>query len=689
MTSRTLTNVVNDQTMAFNAIMFGYGGHSLMTPHATLQQIWWTEERIDSTVTREYISSKLRPNERILLGKPLGFGDGLTDDTYMDWILQRSKRLFLTLVEIGVPDQIFGIIDDSWDDDDLPLPLEDVEKLALSYERNEDLNRRFYYTQFTYLLRLLSQGAHIDFASNEVLPLEYVNTLPPAAVLQSWSRVHLPKKPNDTLVRRKFSFGDGESFNALESEFIADIESAQSIQHEHIAPVWASYTYKGSGFTLTNFVGQHTLKSFIDQRKPAQYQKLAKRTRYTTLLGWLHCLADAVTTLHQNGFCHGAIRPSNILIDESNDVAFSDIGSLKAFQRDRKSDPIEIYNYGAPEIHNSALPFYLDPLYRPDSRARADSISSKGSSERSASSISQSQNAMKKLGRTNTNNSIAGFDFGFNKSKSTKKEAPPLPPATEKSDVFSLGCIYLDILTFLLKKKATDFVKHRSSKQKTSGSGRAVTARTDTSFHGNIDKVRSWMKTLDDIAFEMDDNAFRSIPHIMDLIHGMLSQNPGLRPDARVVRDRLFGILSNYSGMSDLHCGAHHHDVDAAPSSKSGSDAASTVASTLASLHTSNTFPINSASSQDSLRSSTATTLRGSSLTKSVLRDSTWTGTTLFDENAYNTYAPVATNEPFKIAVSPSMTLPPPPRVSMLEKFESQGIKRATPWSNRPLVRMP
>ena len=599
MGSRTLNNVVNDQTVAFNAMIYGYAGHSLVSPHAALQQIWWTEEKINETVTRNFVISRIRPSVREFLDRALGFGDGLTDDTYMEWILGKAKRLFLTLVEVGEPDQIFGVVDSSWDDDDLPLQLEDIERLSLSCQRSDMWNRKFYNMQFTFLLRELYQGAHIDYAPNEVLPIEYVHSFPPAVSLQRWSKVHLPQKPKDCLVRRKFPFGSEDS-EELEAEFLIDVENSKVVEHEHVAPIWASYTSKGSGYTLTNFVAQHTLKSFIDHRKPPQYQKLAKQDRYYLLLGWLHCLADAVTAIHQNGLFHSSIRPSNILIDESNNIAFSDIGSLKSLQRDKKPELTEIYNYGAPEIHRSFLPFSLGSMVKtPDDRARKTSISSKGSSERSTSgNSSQPRNKVKKSSRRSPSNSLSRFDFGLNKARSCT-ESLIIYPATEKSDVFSLGCVYLDILTFMMKKKANDFTKHRSSKQKLE-SGRGMnSSRTDSSFHGNLNKVHSWMEILNDVAFEMDDNAFRAIPHIMSLIQAMVNQNPDLRPTAQEVQNRLFEILTSYTELSDPHCGAHEHD---SKSKSSGSDTVSTASSIHIGVAPSATFASDMASSFESTR---------------------------------------------------------------------------------------
>ena len=74
----------------------------------------WTDERVNEAVDLSYIKSHLRPEEQTLLGKPLSFGSDLTNETYLEWILSRAKRFFLILVDVGVPDQIFGVIDDSY-----------------------------------------------------------------------------------------------------------------------------------------------------------------------------------------------------------------------------------------------------------------------------------------------------------------------------------------------------------------------------------------------------------------------------------------------------------------------------------------------------------------------------------------------------------------------------------------------
>lgn len=621
MSQRTLTNVVNEQTVTLNALIYGYAGHSLVTPHAAMQQIWWTEERINNKVTSDFVTSRLRPNERQWLNRPVGFGD-LTDDTYMDWILDRARRLFLVLAEVGEAEKIFTVVEQSWDDDDLPLQMEDIEKLDLSNRRNDQVNSRFYHTQFTFLLRELEQGVHVDYAPNEVLPLEYVmGHLPPSVTLQHWSRVHLPKKPTEHYVRRKFALGNFESPDAFESDFILDVESSRMVEHDHIAPVWASYTLKGLGYTLTNFVGHHTLKSFIDHRNPPQYQKMAKADRRYLVLGWLHCLSDAIATLHQMGFCHSSIRPSNILIDERNNIAFSDIGSLETFQKDKKPDPMEVYVYGAPEAHSSNQPSKEGVAPPPVvGNIRKPSVASKSSAGSSNSSGSQRQ----KLTKSPTNE-LSGFNFGFKRSKPVPKPRSRMNE-TEKADVFSLGCIFLELLTFMLKKKPHEFVKHRSSKQKVNTGG--PKSRTDSSYHGNLERVESWMKIIEEASIEQEEDAFRAVPHILNLVRGMLSRAPDIRPSARDVRDRVLDCMLHYTAIPVVHCSSHKHDIGLATSSTSGSDRTSSTSSFASSSLSLSTTD----SDADTIRS--VSTMRAGSIFNSYSDRSTLSDISEFDDGA-------------------------------------------------------
>lgn len=340
------------ETIAYNAFIFGYAGHSLVTPHQALKQLWWTDDRIEKRVTRQFVVSQIRGVERGFLDKPLGFGEGLTDETYMEWILSRARRLFLILAEVGKPEHIFGLIDDSLDDEDLPFSLANVKQLELSFDPDEKLSKNFYDTQFLYLLRQLQRGSHIDYGPNEFIPMEPYHKLPPAVPLQCWDRIHFPDDISRIFLRRKFVFEKEKSSHDEPAEYASDIDKAKYLKHEHICPIWASYTSNGAGYVLSEFLPEHTLGTFIAQRLPYQFMRIHAAERPVIVLEWLHCLSDAIASLHHRGTYHGAIRPTNIILDYENRIAFSDVGSLKTFQKGKKIDKKEMIEYAPPEIYD-------------------------------------------------------------------------------------------------------------------------------------------------------------------------------------------------------------------------------------------------------------------------------------------------------------------------------------------------
>ncbi|KAF1809307.1 hypothetical protein P152DRAFT_168442 [Eremomyces bilateralis CBS 781.70] len=560
MVPRTISSVVTPNTIALNAFIFGYAGHSLVTPHAPLQQLWWTDERIDSKVTPELILSRVRPDQRVLLRRPLAFGDSLTNDCYLDWILKKARRWFMILEDLGIPDRIFAIVDDSFDDDDLPIPEDTVPQLKMSVKPDHALFRRFYNTQFTFLLRELKEGSHIDYAHNEFVPIEYVHRLPPAVALQDWYRVHFPKRPHEVFVRRKVSLKEPQSSTALEEEFIADVRTSRSIVHPHIAPIYASYTFQGDGYTITTFSGQHTLQSFISHRNPPQYQRLAKPDRHRLLLGWMHCLADALIVMHQNGLCHAAIRPSNVVIDSKNSIAFSDIGCLRTFQRDKKANREEEYTYSAPELQvatrRQSQPA-LTSIKSPSFRLERASNTSTSSSDRCPSVSTSSTTS------TSSRKSTSALTYFRTPRTSSLQPVvdPPIP--TPHSDIFSLGCLFLDLLSFLLKQRPADFLKHRATKLDADRPKSKGPSRVDASFHANVPKLLTWMDHLEGVAATREHRAFRAVPALLRLCRRMVSPLPEERPSARETRDRVAGILVGHVGMAaeGICCYGREHEI--------------------------------------------------------------------------------------------------------------------------------
>ncbi|KAI9871430.1 MAG: hypothetical protein M1830_002925 [Pleopsidium flavum] len=307
-----------------------------------------------------------------------------------------------------------------------------------------------------------------------------------------------------------------------------------------------------------------SLKSFVAD-VPQQFKMLPKQRRREILINWPHCLADALAFLHLKGYAHRDIRPSNIFIDSSNNIFFGDINSfkLKTPQTRKKPTESEVYEYAAPEqwvrtpvVHQSAPP--KSTLPGGGRTGRKISVRSTASSNRSSYFSDVSSLASFDTGRpctiasTTTNTSTSSSSSG---STAILQKYRSLPTDPQRSDIFSLACIFLDILTHLLKRKHNNFASHRASKNRSAGRGGAP---ADASFHVNLAQVAAWIDILDGDAFAKDDQLFRGVPPMLALISKMLARDPKARPTAAQVEERLDDALFRFAHVARPHCGTNH-----------------------------------------------------------------------------------------------------------------------------------
>lgn len=339
--------------------------------------------------------------------------------------------------------------------------------------------------------------------------------------------------------------------------------------------------------------------------------------RSILLCEYMHCLADALASLHHRGVAHTAIRPSNIWIDTKNRIAFADVGSVGTFQRSKKVPKTEAYDYAAPESQISKTPVVLRNTSPPVSSmnfftknrkmgAISDSSSSTsgssgGSSTRSNSFSNLAGGSPVTPPSVNTRSSIGadsitlsptlsgarsprsirnfsrrlvapshkthGVKLSSNRSISTPllpqltvldpdtlRELPCATP--EMSDIYSLGCVFLDIVTFVVRGRTTDFVKFRSSRvaMPSSRNSSKTTYRTDTSFHSEPDKIHAWIDLLEEDSHSRPEQIFRGIPEILRLIRSMMAQNATTRPTAIQAREQLQEILVGECSVEALCC---------------------------------------------------------------------------------------------------------------------------------------
>ncbi|GKT47051.1 uncharacterized protein ColSpa_07232 [Colletotrichum spaethianum] len=491
---------------------------------------WWDTARIDATVTRQFVCQYLLPEEIERLDRPLAFGDGLTDETYWDWINHKAKRIFLILVDLKIPDQIFGIIDDSWDDHDLPISSEHVERLRLTAVKDDKIERKFFSRQFVYLLKPFQRGDHIAFSEYELVPLEVIERRP--ASNNAVDKVVLPNCPGLVFYRRRIPLGNGAG-QLSRSEFVEIINSIKGIQNDHLVSYYSSYTQLGAAYALFTPATDSNLKSFFGNT-PSNFKNIPKRERRRTVMNWILCLADTLAYLHSRRLCHGNIKPSTILFTNQLHIFYSDFTRLNAEvlagYTDKNSFDRESYDYAAPEQWFRPTGGPTSPLGRG-----------------AAFAVSTSP-------ETHTNFSIPRSDNPSSPNAMLNMPNPHLNP--QAADIFSLGCVILDLMSFLVKKTTKSFSAHRAAKHKTPGRGGAV---LDSSFHKNLGQVESWMSTLakeasKKVSASDGGYVFRGIVPLMHIVARMLSANPIDRPSAAEVQTQVYQILTKYCDITEPHC---------------------------------------------------------------------------------------------------------------------------------------
>ncbi len=315
----------------------------------TDSQTWWTDKRVQTTVTPEYVLKQFRLEEQTLLRRSITFGDGVTNHTYLGCILERATRFFLILTHLGVPGLIFGLVDKSYDDKDLPIAVDAVHNLRLSSNSDTSLDKRFYQAQFKYVARDVKEGYHVRFLDDETIPVRLAGSASgiSRAGKDGIEKVHVASGGVKVYGRKRIVLGEPPT-HLTEADILSEIAFAKALAHPHVLSLYGSYSHGNSVFVLLTPSIEYTLSAFVDS-PPKHFENLPKPQRRETILNWSHCLANGLAWLHSNRAHHGAIRPSNIVIDSSYQICLGQIDGLPVTHSNMKVSDIESYQYAAPE----------------------------------------------------------------------------------------------------------------------------------------------------------------------------------------------------------------------------------------------------------------------------------------------------------------------------------------------------
>ncbi|OKL63350.1 hypothetical protein UA08_01534 [Talaromyces atroroseus] len=586
-----------------------------------VSSLWWTDERIEATLCRQYVFSQLQPEYQSQLFQILPWGEGLTSETYLEWILTKAGKLFLILNELGIPHRIFNLAADFVDDSDLPLSEPRVGDLPLTQDESPSsaaaLNKKFFLTQWRYLVRGIAEGEHVRYTGNEGVPVEVLKTgLVNSNSRNGVERVVLSGAVCRVFLRTQVSINAAPHFSE-EDEVLEEIRSLRQLAHEHVFSIYGSYFVDDSINILFSGVYDRTLMTFLADT-PQNFKRLPKPDRREILVNWPHCLVNGLAWLHANGHAHGSIRPSNILVDSDYRIFLGHFEALDTLLDPPKINDIEAYQYAAPErwIRTTAIqevagakntfhsggrttritsssskpqqPFNTRSSWMTSSSSQSsesrgtvirvasrNSLVSSGSSSASGGSGSHSGRSGHKLFRTKPilyTPSIASSNLAGDArtrpvtAPENATSIPFVPHNTalvrtwqsqqvnaQFSDIFSLGAVITDIFTFLCERKISSFANHRSAKNRTPGRGGGV---ADASFHliTNLPQVSSWLTLLTQDSKKRKGLAFRAVEPMLAVVRDMVARSPEKRPKAQEVEAKFAHTIRQLEGILLAHC---------------------------------------------------------------------------------------------------------------------------------------
>lgn len=264
-------------------------------------------------------------------------------------------------------------------------------------------------------------GAHVDLAARETLPLQHISLIRSGnSPEKSADQVRLLGNSDErVLVRKRFVV----TRPSQKASLLKQINEFKQFDHKNIAKLLCSYS-QPSHVGIITAKAQYTLDDYLCSTG-------VDATRSKQLLDWMRDLAQALEYLHSQSvsvdgrmqsICHRSIRPRKILIDGAR---------------------IYLAPFGIGNHSDSFSPTVKSP-------SRLDQIQS----------YFQDQS----------------YVYAAPESITARGKRP--------ADVFSLGCVFLSMMTVIQNHPLSLFTQYRAGSSQ------------DASFHAHLDRVGNWRNRL-------------------------------------------------------------------------------------------------------------------------------------------------------------------------------------------------
>jgi len=268
-------------------------------------------------------------------------------------------------------------------------------------------------------------GSHIELAARETVPLQHISAIRTSVSPEKSSdQVRMLGNTEDRILVRKRFVITRPSQRAAILKQIADFKT---YDHKNIAKLLCSYS-QSSHIGILTAKAQFTLDDYLHSNSPISPNDPARSKQ---LLDWMRDLSHALEYLHSQSItvdgrvqsiCHRSIRPRKILIDGSRIY-------LAPFGIGNKSDSLSP-TVKSPQRLDQVHTYFQDQAYI---YAAPEAIVARG-----------------------------------------KRPA----------DVFSLGCVFLCMMTVIQNQPLSMFTQYRAGSSQ------------DASFHAHLDRVGTWRNRL-------------------------------------------------------------------------------------------------------------------------------------------------------------------------------------------------
>ncbi|GME23883.1 hypothetical protein GTA08_BOTSDO10302 [Neofusicoccum parvum] len=267
-------------------------------------------------------------------------------------------------------------------------------------------------------------GQHTDFQPRETVPLNQVSAITtPGPEKKAVDKVRwMGDDKNRVYIRKYFTF----ERHAEKLGLLSQIQKVKTLEHPNIAKIVCSYSQGATiGFVTTQ--AQLTLEEYLRHPMAA--------TRPGLLLTWINDLTQALAYIHSMDMMHQSIRPNKIVLDGPR-IIFTAFGI--------STDNASVSPRGSPRSYsgtNLTLP---------------------------------TNNSMRPL-------SDAAYVYAAPEVVARHGQGHRYRTS---ADIFSLGCVFLEMLTVAKGQTVTNLRGYRAH------------FSHDQSFHANLDRVSSWRKLL-------------------------------------------------------------------------------------------------------------------------------------------------------------------------------------------------